>query len=333
MKSFLIHIGDYEKKTAHLTACEDGIYGRLLRKYYDTEAPLCLDIKGIQRLVRARTKEEKLAVETIIKEFFFKTSDGYHHKTCDEVISKSLIEREKKMAKNNNERERQNRSREYRKFLFKSLKDNNIYANYNCTIAELEDMLSRSSKEHVTRDSSVTDSERHAHVAEKSEPVTRFDTANLLAYIPIPTNRHSDNLTIVEKNENNPRVSKTAKVCMAMREAGLSNVNPSHPDIQALLNAGATIEEFKFAAMETISRGKNFQYAIGIVKGRRKEAIETSKLTVSPKEIGSIQNNRMEIYEKLTRNDSDHEKFIGNSNGSITEKSFDIEELQEEFTG
>lgn len=90
-----LHIGDYDKATAHLTACEDGIYGRLMRRYYDTEAPLPLDLKALQRLVRARSREEKEAVQTILDEFFHQQVDGWHHKRCDEEIAKFLEKREK----------------------------------------------------------------------------------------------------------------------------------------------------------------------------------------------------------------------------------------------
>lgn len=89
------HIGDYEKATAHLTACEDGIYGRLMRRYYDIEAPLPDDVKALQRFVRARTREERDAVQTILGEFFNLQADGWHHKRCDEEIARFVEKREK----------------------------------------------------------------------------------------------------------------------------------------------------------------------------------------------------------------------------------------------
>ncbi len=81
-----LHLGDYEKATAHLTACEDGTYGRLMRWYYDIEGPLPLDMKAIQRRVRARSREELKAVETILVEFFIRLEDGYHQTRCDVEI-------------------------------------------------------------------------------------------------------------------------------------------------------------------------------------------------------------------------------------------------------
>jgi len=89
------HIGDYDKSTSHLTACEDGIYCRLIRRYYDTEAPLPLEIKAVQRLVRARTPDELEAVEVVLAEFFIRAEDGWRHGRCDEEIARYQLKREK----------------------------------------------------------------------------------------------------------------------------------------------------------------------------------------------------------------------------------------------
>src|SRR3546814_10608794 len=80
-----LHIGDYEKATAHLTAIEDGIYGRLLRRYYDAEGPLVADLKALQRLVRARTRDERGAVENILEEFFYLADDGRSEEHTSEL--------------------------------------------------------------------------------------------------------------------------------------------------------------------------------------------------------------------------------------------------------
>lgn len=95
MNYFEFHIGDYDKATAHLSACEDGIYGRLMRRYYDTEQPLTPDIKALQRFVRARTKDELQAVEVVLAEFFVLEADGWHHKRCDAEINRYRVKSEK----------------------------------------------------------------------------------------------------------------------------------------------------------------------------------------------------------------------------------------------
>jgi uncharacterized protein YdaU (DUF1376 family) len=82
------HIGDYEQATSHLTACEDGIYGRLIRWYMASETPIPPDLKAVQRRVRARSRDEVKAVETVLAEFFELRTDGWHQHRCDEEIAR-----------------------------------------------------------------------------------------------------------------------------------------------------------------------------------------------------------------------------------------------------
>jgi uncharacterized protein YdaU (DUF1376 family) len=80
------HIGDFAQATAHLSFVEDAAYSRLIRKYYAEEKPLPADTKAVQRLVGARSREEKEAVATILNEFFVLAADGWHNKRCDSEI-------------------------------------------------------------------------------------------------------------------------------------------------------------------------------------------------------------------------------------------------------
>ncbi len=82
------HLGDYAEATAHLTFIEDAAYSRLMRKYYATELPLPVDVKAVQRLIGARSKEEREAVSIILEEFFVLQADGWHNDRCDSEIIK-----------------------------------------------------------------------------------------------------------------------------------------------------------------------------------------------------------------------------------------------------
>lgn len=82
------HIGDYAEATAHLTFIEDATYSRLIRKYYATEKPLPADIKIVQRLINARSKEEKNAVVSVLNEFFNLTDDGWRQERCDHELAR-----------------------------------------------------------------------------------------------------------------------------------------------------------------------------------------------------------------------------------------------------
>lgn len=89
------HLGDYAEATAHLSFVEDAAYSRMIRKYYATENPLPVEPKAVQRLVGARTKEEKEAVDTILKEFFDLRDDGWHNARCDAEIERFKDKQEK----------------------------------------------------------------------------------------------------------------------------------------------------------------------------------------------------------------------------------------------
>lgn len=82
------HLGDYARDTAHLSILQDGAYRRLLDLYYIREAPLPEDARHVCRLLRATSRQEKLAVEAVLQEFFHLESDGWHHKRCDLEIAR-----------------------------------------------------------------------------------------------------------------------------------------------------------------------------------------------------------------------------------------------------
>lgn len=92
------HIGDYAQATAHLSFVEDAAYSRLIRKYYAEEKPLPADMKAVQRLVGARTKEERQAVADILDEFFELEADGWHNKRCDAEIARYRGKQDKARA-------------------------------------------------------------------------------------------------------------------------------------------------------------------------------------------------------------------------------------------
>jgi uncharacterized protein YdaU (DUF1376 family) len=62
------HIGDYARDAGHLTMLEHGAYTLLLDRYYSTEQPIPED--QAHRICRARTKEERAAVDAVLDEFF-----------------------------------------------------------------------------------------------------------------------------------------------------------------------------------------------------------------------------------------------------------------------
>ncbi len=91
MNYYKRHIGDYAAATRHLSLLEHGVYCMLLDIYYTSERALPVDTRAVQRLVGARSKEEREAVETILEEFFEKGVDGWHQSRCDEEIHRKQV--------------------------------------------------------------------------------------------------------------------------------------------------------------------------------------------------------------------------------------------------
>jgi uncharacterized protein YdaU (DUF1376 family) len=90
------HIGDYDADTAHLSWVEDMAYTRLMRLYYRKELPIPVDVAEACRLVRAQSREQRAAVESVLREFFSLAADGWHQKRCDADIGRY----QKKVAHN-----------------------------------------------------------------------------------------------------------------------------------------------------------------------------------------------------------------------------------------
>jgi len=80
------HLGDYAKDTAHLTMLEHGAYRMLLDRYYSTEQGIPAD--QAHRVARARLREEKVAVDTVLAEFFELADGVWRNNRADEEIAR-----------------------------------------------------------------------------------------------------------------------------------------------------------------------------------------------------------------------------------------------------
>ncbi len=92
------HLGDYLRDTAHLSMLEDGAYRRLIDAYYIREAPLPANLRDVFRLVRAQSKQDREAVETVLREFFSEGPDGWWHGRCEREIERFREKSEKARA-------------------------------------------------------------------------------------------------------------------------------------------------------------------------------------------------------------------------------------------
>ena len=224
------HIGDFAEATGHLTFVEDAAYSRLIRKYYAQEKPLPADIKAIQRLVGARSKDEREAVESVLNEFFQLQPDGWHQARCDAEIARY----QDKQAK-------AKRSAQARWNAKPPQTEGNANASPDAMRTHSE------GNAHQTPDTSHQSPDPNTHTESSPPPMARAP-------------------------------SLAGQVCMAMKAAGISDINPGHLDLLKLIEAGATLDEFIGAASEARAKSKGFAYAIGTVKRRREEAAAAKPL-------------------------------------------------------
>lgn len=248
------HIGDYAEATAHLSFVEDAAYSRLIRKYYATEKPLPADQKAVQRLVGARTKEEREAVVTVLEEFFTLSDDGWHNSRCDEEVDKFQSKQPNAEAKKESDRERQRRSRERRKALFDELRSHGVVAPWDATNEQLFSALSR-----------VTSTASHKHV---TQPVTRDNTAT-----QTPDTKHQSKNTEqrIPDSEMGSSTDPSAPPAIPVNSA------TQRPDVDlavAFRNLGVTITIANPALQEWHKRGLTIEQAteaVAIARMRKPE--------------------------------------------------------------
>lgn len=109
---------------------------------------------------------------------------------------------------------------------------------------------------------------------------------------PMPNNKQEP-LTTNHKTH-------TGEIACAIKNVGIFDINQSNPTFVALVEAGATLDEFVEAANTAKEKGKGFSYAIAIVKGRREDA---ANLNIHKGSMPST---------KQQKRDEDLQWFLGN---------------------
>jgi uncharacterized protein YdaU (DUF1376 family) len=66
---------------------EHGVYRQLLDTYYLNEKPIPDDIPEVSRRLSAKTDLDILAIQSVLKDFFVLTENGWIHPRCDQEIA------------------------------------------------------------------------------------------------------------------------------------------------------------------------------------------------------------------------------------------------------
>ena len=167
------HLGDYARDTGHLSLLEHGVYVILLDRYYATEAPIPAD--QAYRIARARTDDERAAVDAVLSDFFTLSDGAWRQARVDKAIADYQEGDADREARRDNAKERQRRARERRAALFAQLRDVGEVPAWDTPTSQLERLLSRASAQPVT-----------PPVATPVTPVTPVTRDNTATQSPIP---------------------------------------------------------------------------------------------------------------------------------------------------
>lgn len=197
MNYYTHHIGDYAEATSHLSLLEDGIYSRLLRKYYANEEPLPANVNLIARQIGVRSDDERAALEAVLQDFFTLQQDGWHQGRCDAEIELFHAKLAGLAEAKDNAKIRQRRAREHRKTLFEQLRALGVVPAFSTTTPELAEILSRTQALDRRKESQSQAADVHSapcddvRVTCDNGPVTRDDTAPPISnpQYPIPKNQ------------------------------------------------------------------------------------------------------------------------------------------------
>lgn len=247
MNFYKHHIGDYAQATAHLSFVEDAAYSRMLRKYYAEESALPADVKAVQRLVGARTREERAAVETVLHEFFELREDGWHNKRADAELAEQRDAELDREERHENERERQRRHREERRRLFEQLRAFDIVPAWDTKTDTLRAMVA------ARRDNAPVTVTETVVSQPVTPPVTRTATANQTP----DTRRQTPEKEKASAVPSSGDGTVPGALSRALREHGVLS-NPMEPRLIALAEAGITPAQASAAAAEAReAKGQN----------------------------------------------------------------------------
>lgn len=229
--------------------------------YYTREGAIPDD--QVARLIGARSRDEREALQAVLTEFFQRTADGWVQTRCEREIERFKDGEPEREAKKANEDNRLKRHREERARLFKVLTDAGQHAPWNIGMNELRELVKR-----VTATAPETAPETQLPplpATAPATPATATQTPLPNTHTPIPKEERAGTREVVPRTPG-------AEACIRMKAAGLQAVNPSHPKLLALLEAGITVDELAHAAGEAVAKGKGFAYALATAEGRRRDA-------------------------------------------------------------
>lgn len=273
------HLGDWAKKTGHLSMLEEGAYNRLCDWCYAHERPLPLAMSDVYRVARAVSPTERRAVARVIEEFFMLSMDGWHQGRIDKVLSAFCKAVERNTNNPASAAQRAQRYRDKRSALFKRANALGLNPGFNTPNADIEAMLapqavngptSRESNGVTSRDDTL-----NATACRFPPTSSRDVTDGAATSLSVPAGPTADGFASAARDAAAANgvvdPTLTGKAAKAMKAAGFHPGNVADPRFLALVNAGVTEDEWRLTAAEAVARGKQWGWLLATIAGRRSD--------------------------------------------------------------
>ena len=230
-------ISAIKKRTASLSLAEMGAYDRLLDHYYAEDGPLPGTLMECCRIVGAVTKAERDAVQSVLTRFFTLADGKYHNERADEEILLALPKIE--AAKSNGSKGGRPKGSRKKPTGFLVGKPDGT-------------------SEYPTSKAPHPQNMGGVEPSGSTPPAAGSESPPLGEYEPTP-------------DQALPGLAY-AHIAGRIRQAGMAALDPGYPSFRALVDAGATVEEFLGFVPEALQKDQPFRWLIGAVSGERKRA-------------------------------------------------------------
>jgi uncharacterized protein YdaU (DUF1376 family) len=248
------HIGDFRSGTLHLSDAEELAYRRALDWYYDTEQPIPLETQWVSRRLRVDSQ----VLETVLKDFFVRTDEGWRNVRCDQEIAAYVKLRDKNKA---------NGAKGGRPAKAKATQINPLGSQ---SVASGPALATHSEGNQEPR-------------TNNQEPITNTPLTpqgGVVGGEPANDLPADGRLPAAATAASHPMAGA---VCLMLKRMGIGIVNPSNAKLNILLNAGVPVGQIEEAARKALKAGKTFSYALSIVEREACEARELgAKLASAP---------------------------------------------------
>lgn len=228
-------IGAYLADTQHLTRDEHGAYFLLMMAYWRNGGPLPDDDKRLGAIVKASPKEWK-ALRPTLAEFFTIADGSWSQKRIDAEL----------VAAKDRSKKNEARAKKAAQARWDTCQEDAPSNAPSIQEALPEDMLGQCPTSHIS----------HLTPVPGTQPVVAEEENHLYPLMGM----------------SGP--SSAGAACLAMKSVGVADTSPGNAKLRALLDAGATVEEFVDAGRKAVAANAGFGYALKVVENGRKQAAQ-----------------------------------------------------------